>query len=196
MEEKSTSKSDKVYQSMDSAIAEIKNHKLGDVCRIISENFQFYLLVDDLDGNKFWHPFDGVHLEEALNVNKAFKVGQKKYRQNPLTSDDVEAMRIIMTAVATLSVLFEYTDEEIVQLTDNAIVKFAFDLYKRDLNKPKDLKLTDVGLDDQELAAYVTKVTFVFEEYRDIISKVQASVEEAKTDVHKVEENANDDSVN
>lgn len=196
MQEKSTSESTKVYQSMESAIANIKNHKLGDVCRVLEENFQFYLLVDDLDGNKFWHPFDGVHLEEALNVNKTFKAGQKKYREHPLTSEDVEAMRNIMTAVATLSVLFEYTDDEIVQLTDNAIVKFAFDLYKRDLKKPKELKLTDMSPEDQELAAYVTKVTFVFEEYRDIISKVQASVEEAKTDANKVKEDTDEHSVN
>ena len=192
MQEKSTSDKAKIYQTMEQAVEKINEHKLYDVCRVIANNFQFYLLVDDLDGNKFWHPFDGVHVQEAINVNKVFKTGQQQYREKPLTQEDVEAMRNIMTAVATLSVLFEYTDEQIIQLTDNAIVKFAFDLYKKDKGCP-DLKFTEADPDDADLAAYVTKVTFVFEEYRSLIEKVQASVDEAKTDINKVPEGeAND----
>ena len=192
MQEKSTSDKTKVYQTMEYAIEQIENHQLHDVCRVIANNFQFYILVDDLDGNKFWHPFDGIHVEEAINANKAFKAGQQKYREDPLTQEDVESMRNIMTAVATLSVLFEYTEEQIVQLTDSAIVKFAFDLYKRD-TKNAELKFSDINLENSELAAYVTKVTFVFEEYRNLIMKVQASVDEAKSDINKVPEGGSDD---
>ena len=192
MQEKSTSDKTKVYQTMEYAIEQIENHQLHDVCRVIANNFQFYILVDDLDVNKFWHPFDGIHEEEAINANKAFKAGQQKYREDPLTQEDVESMRNIMTAVATLSVLFECTDEQIVQLTDSAIVKFAFDLYKRD-TKNAELKFSDINLENSELAAYVTKVTFVFEEYRNLIMKVQASVDEAKSDINKVPEGGSDD---
>ena len=192
MQEKSTSDKTKVYQTMEHAIEQIENHQLHDVCRVIANNFQFYILVDDLDGNKFWHPFAGIHVEEAINANKAFKAGQQKYREDPLTQEDVESMRNIMTAVATLSVLFEYTEEQIVQLTDSAIVKFAFDLYKRD-TKNAELKFSDINLENSELAAYVTKVTFVFEEYRNLIMKVQASVDEAKSDINKVPEGGSDD---
>ena len=80
----------------------------------------------------------------------------------------------------------EYSQEDIEHLTGNAIVKFAFDLYKRDLKKPDSLKLQDMTADDVELAAYVTKVSFVFEEYSELLSKVKASVEEATTEIHKL----------
>ena len=189
-QEESISVKAKVYTTMEQAIEKIEEHKLHDICRVIGNNFQFYILVDDLDGNKFWHPFDGVHYQEALNANSAFKAGQQKYREKPLTAEDVEHMRNIMTAVATLSVLFEYTEEMIVQLTDNAIVKFAFDLYRRDVKKP-DLKLSDLQPDDPEMGAYVSKVTFAFEEYKSLLEKVQSSVDEATTEAAKVPEEEN-----
>ena len=185
-QEKLTSGNIKVYSSLDKAHENIDKHQLHDVCRIVGENFQFYILMDDIDGNKFWSKFDGVHKEEAIHANKAFKAGQQKFRDDPLSAADVEQMRNIMTAVATLSVLFEYSQEDIEHLTGNAIVKFAFDLYKRDLKKPDSLKLQDMPADDVELAAYVTKVSFVFEEYSELLNKVKASVEEATTEINKL----------
>ena len=168
----------KIYTTLEKAMADVNNHQLYDVCRVVGDGFQFYILVDDLDGNKFWMKFDGVHRDEAINVNKTFKAGQQQYRDRPLTMEDVESMRNIMTAVATLAVLFEYDEQAITDITFSAIVKFAFDLYRKDNKKP-DLKLSDMPQDDPELAAYVTKVTFAFEEYRQLVDKVQASVDEA-----------------
>ena len=181
----------KVYSTIDDARDNIGNHQLHDVCRVIADKFQYYVLVDDIDGHKFWHPFDGVHLGEALMVNDAFKAGQKKYRDNPMTQQDVEDMRNILTAVATLAELFEYDEEAITTITDSAIVKFAFNLYKRDEKKPPELKLKDMEPKDPVLGSYVAKVTFVFNEYSEMLAKVTASVEEAVTDAAKLSEGDN-----
>ena len=181
----------KVYSTMDDANEAIDKHKLHDVCRVIANKFQFYVLVDDMDGNKFWHPFDGVHLGEALMVNDAFKAGQKKYRESPLSQQDVEDMRNIMTAVATLGVLFEYTEEDILKITDSAIVKLAFNIYKRDEKKDPSLKLSNMEHNDPVLGAYVAKVTFVFNEYSEMLAKIHASVDEATTEADKVPEGNN-----
>jgi len=196
MSEQSTSETKskkvvKVYSTMDDAVAAIEKHNLHDVCRVIANKFQFYVLVDDLDGNKFWHPFDGVHLGEALMVNQAFKSGQEKYREHPLSQQDVEDMRNILTAVATLAQLFDYTDEDVVKLTDSAIVKLAFNIYKRDEKKPQSLKLSDMEPKDPVLGAYVAKISFVFNEYSQILSKIDASVEEATVEAAKLPEDNN-----
>lgn len=182
----------KLYPTLDAALDAIDSHKLHDTCRVVANNFQFYILVDDADGNKFWHPFDGVHLKEAIMANEAFKEGQRKYRENPLSAQDVEDMRNVMTAIATLAVLFEYKDEEVISLTDHAIVRLAFNIYKRDEKKDESFKFADLKPEDHpKLGAYVTKVTFAFEAYQLMVAKVQASVDEAKTDVHKLPEDDN-----
>ena len=182
----------KLYQTLDSAISAIDSHKLHDVCRVIANNFQFYILVDNADGDKFWHPFDGVHVKEAIMANEAFKEGQRKYRENPLSAQDVEDMRNVMTAIATLAVLFEYKDEEVIALTDHAIVRLAFNLYKRDEKKDESFKFTDIKSEDNpKIGAYVTKVAFAFEAYQQMVDKVKASVDEAKTDVNKLPEDDN-----
>jgi len=188
--EKSTSENPlntKIYNTLEQATDNIPNHKLGDVCRVVSDNFTFFVLVDDLDGNKFWHPFDGVNVEEALMANRVFKAGQKKLRENPFSPADVEALKNVLLAVNIISQLFEYDKDAIVTLTDNAIVRFSFNMYKRD-TKQKDLKIEDLDATSEEFAAYVSATAFMFKEFSDMMDQIRANVEEAKTDIHKVPE--------
>lgn len=152
-----------------------KTAELHKVVRVVDKAFRPYILLDDIDGNRFWNPINGTK-EYTIDTNEKFKKAQVLYKENPPTAEEVSNLREVVTAISVLCGYLELGEETAGNLLDNVIVKFSYELYKR--VKDPNAKLEDLR-ENADLAVYINMTTCLIKSFLEIRDQVKASVEQA-----------------
>ena len=156
--------------------------ELQTICRGKEQDLKFYILLDDIHGNRFWQEFDGINKDDVVRQNKIFKMGQEKFADHPCSQEEVRDIRDIVIAISTLAGLFEYSENDTMLLLDNAVVKYAYNVYKKRTGYTDTIQSLETN---EEFLSFITVISYYIKEYFEMLGAVKESVEQATVEQAK-----------
>ena len=177
---------DKLEKVSTADLEELKMTKnVGDAVELVDCDGEVVVLLDDIDGDRHWQKAKGRAIEEVLKLNEWYKDGQRKFRNDAAPREFLDQMREVLLAISVLSNFYEWTDDIVGTLIDNAIVKLAFVRYCQVTEFKGDISELEHSND---FAGYVQMVTVYAKTFTDIVVAVRQSAEQTATDISNLPE--------
>lgn len=159
----------------------LKNLPADTIVRVSDRMFRPYIRLEDAHGEPIWRPFNWEPIEEIKKIHKWENEGQKLFEDKARDSEELNALRELVIAVALVIHFYEMGEETHQQLLEIAISKFAIEWYKKDHDGKEPAQT------ESDLAPYHNLVTRYIKLYVDTVNGARQSTEQLAEQVNAEE---------
>jgi len=163
----------------------IDTTEIGTIYTVVGENNADYILVDDINGHKYWSNCNGKNKEECLKFNDWFKEGQKMFQNEAAPKEFLEKMREVMLAISVLGNFYTWDEETVAHLVDTAIVKLAYERFCTVKGYTGDIASLE---GNGEFHPYIHMITLYAKSFLALVQEVRANAEQAQEDKQTIPE--------
>ena len=121
-------------------------HPLETIIRVKDENYRTYILLEDVDGNKYWRPYGGEKIEEVRAFHKWELEAQKKFKDEKRSNEEIDFLRNILMSVWMVSKFFELDEDMVNEFMGETITRISMKWYCKDKNIEED----SLNIDEHE----------------------------------------------
>lgn len=136
----------------------LDKHPLETIVRVKNENFRPYILLDDVDGNKYWRPYGGESIDDIRKFHKWELDAQKKFKDEKRSDDEVDFLRNILMSVWMVSQFFELDQDTVNEFIGETITRISIKWLCKD--KSLDEKTFSVESHEEDLKVYFHLASF------------------------------------
>ena len=154
---------------------EADKHPVETIIKVKDENFRPYILLLDVDNNKYWRPYGGEKIEDIRVFHKWELEAQRKFKDEHRSTDELDYLRNILMSIWVLSNFFGFEEEMVNELMAGAITKIATKWYCAD-NK-LDEKTINVEEHDEQLKIYFSLASFYVSSFFATMTQMSSMVQ-------------------
>ena len=154
---------------------EADKHPVETIIKVKDENFRPYILLLDVDNNKYWRPYGGEKIEDIRIFHKWELEAQKKFKNEHRSTDELDYLRNILMSIWVLSNFFGFEEEMVNELMAGAITKIATKWYCTD--KKLDEKTINVEEHDEQLKIYFSLASFYVSSFFATMTQMSSMVQ-------------------
>ena len=156
-------------------VNEADKHPLETVMIVKDENNRPYILLDDIDGNKYWRPYGGESKENIRLFHKWELEAQRKFKDEKRSNDEVDFLRNILMSVWMVSQFFELDEDTVNDFMGETITRISMKWFCKD--KGLDEKTLNPEDHEEDLKIYFSLASFYVTSFFATITEITGGLD-------------------